>query len=333
MAAIDPKSDEYAEEVEELVDALIIQEREGDASHWDETARSLIAGIVDFLLRNRTSPTLVDVRTALTLSGKERETFFQGMAAAGGLARAAATLVQTAAPNERGSIYTTALRNTRWLDSKAMRTVLSSSDFDVRDIKKLPMTVYVVLPPNLLETHSRFMRMFVNLATRGMSRGGRPPHPVLFVLDEFFALGRLALIEKAAGLLASYGLKLWPIVQNITQLKQLYPKNYEAFVANAGCIQVFGVNDNTTSEFLLSRMGRTARVEIVGESVQRVITELREMQELEREVGRETGRQLIFRSGDLPMLLSRIDYDKNFPKNWYEDDPDFAKPNGSETLS
>ena len=328
MAAIDSSSREYAEEIEELIDALIIQEREGEASHWDETARSLIAGVADYLVRTKRGATLIDVRDALTLSGKQREAFFAGMSTAGGLARAAATLIQTAAPNERGSIYTTALRNTRWLESNAMRAILSSSDFDVRDIKKQPMTVYVVLPPNLLETHSRFMRMFVNLATRGLSKGERPRYPVLFVLDEFFALGRLSLMEKSAGLLASYGLKLWPIVQNIGQLRHLYPKNYETFVANAGCVQAFGVNDNTTSEFLIARMGKRARLELVGNVPQRVTTELLATQELEREVARETGRQLIFRNGEQPMLLRRLDYDKNFPLHWYNEDPDHKQKNG-----
>jgi type IV secretory pathway TraG/TraD family ATPase VirD4 len=120
-----------------------------------------------------------------------------------------------------------------------MQRALSASDFDIRDIKKEAMTVYVVLPPNLLETHSRFMRMFVNLANRGMSQGPKPAHPVLFVLDEFFALGRLALMEKSAGLMAGFGLKLWPIVQNMGQLRHLYPRNWEAFVANAGAVQAF----------------------------------------------------------------------------------------------
>jgi type IV secretory pathway TraG/TraD family ATPase VirD4 len=239
MAAINPKSPEFAEEIEELVDALIIQEREGEASHWDETARTLIAGVMSYLVQTRPGSTLVDLRNALTLGGMQREKLFEAMMKQGGLARSAAALIQTAGPNERGSIFTTTLRNTRWLESRAMQRVLSASDFDIRDIKKEAMTVYVVLPPNLLETHSRFMRMFVNLANRGMSQGPKPAHPVLFVLDEFFALGRLALMEKSAGLMAGFGLKLWPIVQNMGQLRHLYPRNWEAFVANAGAVQAF----------------------------------------------------------------------------------------------
>ena len=302
LAAIDPKSNQFAEDIDLVVDSLVIQEREGEASHWDETARTLIGGVLAHLVQTRKGATLVHMRQALTLEGMEREKLFKEMMAQGGIARAGASLIQTAGPNERGSIFTTALRNTRWLESKAMQEVLAESDFDIRNIKKEPMTVYVVLPPELLETHNRFMRLFVNLAIRGMSVGAKPRYPVLFVLDEFYALGRMTLIEKSAGLLASFGLKLWPIIQNIGQLKHLYPHNYEAFIANAGAIQAFGVSDNTTAEFLISRMGKTARTEQVGTNVMRVVEELREKQEVEREVSRDTGKQLIFRAGEQPML-------------------------------
>ena len=186
------------------------------------------------------------------------------------------------------------------------------------------MTVYVVLPPEYLETHKRFMRLFVNLAIRGMSSGEKPRYPVLFVLDEFYSLGRLTLIEKAAGLLSGYGLKLWPVIQNLGQLKHLYPNNWEAFVANAGAVQCFGVNDNTTSNYLISRMGKAARYEKMGATKIRIVEELREKDELERETAREAGKQVIFRSGDLPMLLRRIRYDKAFPKSWFNLDPDFG---------
>jgi hypothetical protein len=71
--------------------------------------------------------------------------------------------------------------------------------------------------------------MFVNLAIRGVSAGEKPKHPVLFLLDEFYSLGGLPLMEKAAGLMFGYGMKPWPIVQNLGQLQHLYPYNSETF--------------------------------------------------------------------------------------------------------
>ncbi|WP_395442847.1 type IV secretory system conjugative DNA transfer family protein [Caulobacter sp. UC70_42] len=45
-----------------------------------------------------------------------------------------------------------------------------------------------------------------------------PAAPVLFLLDEFAALGRLEPVERAFGLMAGYGLQLWPILQDMHQL-------------------------------------------------------------------------------------------------------------------
>lgn len=324
LSAIDPNSNQFAEEIDLLADALVVQEKDGDASHWDETARILIAGLLAYLINSRSDATLLDMRYALMREGDDQQSLFEEMLQLGGIAGTAASLLLNAGPNERGSILTTAIRNTQWLESTAMQAVLEQSDFDVRDIKKRLMTVYIVLPPEYLETHKRFMRLFVNLAIRGMSKGVKPKYPVLFLLDEFYSLGRLTLMEKSAGLLAGYGLKLWPVIQNLGQLQHLYPHNWEAFIANAGAVQCFGINDKTTAEYLVSRLGKTVRPEKIGQTTIRVVEELREMQEIERETSRESSKQLVFRSGDLPMLLQRTPYDTHFPEHWYNLDPDFG---------
>jgi len=330
LAAINPASPQFAEEVALLADALVVKERDSDSSHWDESVQILLAGMVAYFVKHYPGSTLVDLRLALTAASAARDQLFAAMQASGGIAATAASLVLNAGPNERGSFMTTALRNTQWLESEAMQAVLATSDFDIREIKKRAMTVYVVLPPEYLEEHKRFMRLFVNLAVRGISAGKKPKNAILFVLDEFYSLGRLALMEKSSGLLASYGLKLWPVIQNIGQLQHLYPHNWETFFANAGAVQCFGVNDKATAEYLVSRLGKTARVERVGRSDMRIVEELREMQEIEQEVSRQAGKQIIFRSGDLPMLLKRIRYDDAFPSVWFNPDPDFGNDDVAE---
>ena len=48
-------------------------------------------------------------------------------------------------------------------------------------------------------------------------------------------------------------------------------------------------------------------------------------------MSRESGKQVIFRSGDLPMLLKRINYDTAFSKKIFNDDPDFKDNAGGNT--
>ena len=58
------------------------------------------------------------------------------------------------------------------------------------------------------------------------------------------------------GLMAGYGLQLWPILQDISQLPTLYGQQANTFVANAGVLQAFGVNDHETALWLSRLMGQ-----------------------------------------------------------------------------
>ncbi len=86
--------------------------------------------------------------------------------------------------------------------------------------------------------------------------GPRLRTPTLFLLDEFAALGRLEAVERAMGLMAGYGLQLWPILQDLSQLRDLYGARANTFVANAGVLQVFGVSDVETARWLSQALGK-----------------------------------------------------------------------------
>lgn len=58
------------------------------------------------------------------------------------------------------------------------------------------------------------------------------------------------------GLMAGYGIQLWPILQDLSQLKDLYGTRAATFIANAGVQQVFGVNDLETAQWLSRSIGQ-----------------------------------------------------------------------------
>lgn len=85
-------------------------------------------------------------------------------------------------------------------------------------------------------------------------RGVKDARAIL--LDEFVALGRLEAVERATGLMVGYGLQLWPILQDMSQLRDLYEARASTFIANAGVQQVFGVNDFETAKWISQTMGQ-----------------------------------------------------------------------------
>ncbi|NVD26793.1 type IV secretory system conjugative DNA transfer family protein [Parasphingorhabdus flavimaris] len=171
--------------------------------------------------------------------------------------------------NERGGVLSTARRNTRFLSTPKIREVFSATSFDIDAIKTSEggMSIYICLPARMFPTHARFLRLIISMLLYRMEEIGleKPAngHPVLFILDEFSSLGHMEMLEKAAGLMAGYGVKLFPIVQDVTQMKKHYRESWETFLANAGTMMFFANSDLTTLDWLSKRMGET---EVIRES-------------------------------------------------------------------
>ncbi len=148
------------------------------------------------------------------------------------------------------------------------------SVFGFASLRHEVASVFLVLPPNRLDAYSRWLRLLVSQALAEIARDAETPQgapeapgaaqraslplrePALFLLDEFAALGRLEAVERAMGLMAGYGLQLWPILQDLSQLRALYGTRANTFVANAGVLQCFGVNDYETAKALSQLMGQ-----------------------------------------------------------------------------
>ena len=160
--------------------------------------------------------------------------------------------------NEWGSFRTTLSRSTKWLAEPAMQRHLRPSSFSLKKAVQEGWSVYVVLPPTDIPPFRSWLRLIARIAIEAkvelgtFQRGAQ----TLFILDEFAALGRFKLIEDSAGFLAGYGMKLLPVIQNIGQVKELYERNWETFLGNAGAIIAFGLNDGDSEKYVSERIGR-----------------------------------------------------------------------------
>lgn len=269
---IDLRSPDVAEDAALLADALVI-ERGGGDSHWDDEARALLAGLILHVasIEPQATRTLAKVRELVALPpdqfGELLDDMSVNLSAHGLVARCAYRLRQKA-DRERSGVVSTAQAHTHFLDSPRMAQVMGGSDFNLADLKRKRVSVFVVLPAERISTFNRWLRLMVGEALTAMARTpGKPSRPVLFLLDEFAVLGRLASVETAMGLMAGYGAQLWPILQDLSQLKVLYGERWRTFVANAGLVQAFNVADPLTAEHLSSMLGRrTATVRSVSAS-------------------------------------------------------------------
>src|SRR3954465_4170883 len=182
----------------------------------------------------------------------------QDSTAAGGLIARAANRHLSKADREAAGVLSSAQRHTHFLDSPRMVAVMARSDFRFAQLKDRTASVFLVLPPDRLGTYSRRLRLMVAQAITDMARSPvQPPSPVLFLLDEFAALGPLEPVVRAYGLMAGYGMQLWAILQDLHQLKSLYGPRAGTFLSNAGVTQIFNVNDVETAAWVSKTLGAT----------------------------------------------------------------------------
>jgi len=331
LAELDLQGADYVERVGLIADALVVPSPNVKDSFFDNSARALISGLIDYVLISKSVGD--DERNLATVRGlliHPDGPPLEEMSEMGGLAQAGAAGVLQAGKNAAGDVVSTAIAHTKWLDSAAMQSALGASDFSLRELNEGNTTVYLVLPPQYLDEHGRFLRLFVNLALQVAAEGRKGKYATLFLLDEFYALGRLQQLAKSAGLMAGYGVKLWPIIQNIGQVQELYPENWETFLGNAGQWMVFAVNDQTTAGYLSERLGKRIiwrkmrgpqgfEWEIAGTA------NLRDARELGRTISRASGNLTVFTESGEAFLLRRTPYDKLFKRSRYSPDP-FEQP-------
>ena len=223
---LDAASLDLAEDAMTLADALVFDEQTSEA-HWNEKAKALIAGIILYVVCHDDAAhrTLTRVRDYLTLAPDDFTallTVMQASDGAGGLIARSANRHVSKSHREAAGVLSTAQRHTHFLDSPRIALVVAASDFAFADLKDNVATVFLILPPDRLDTYSRWLRLLVAQAINELARSpAKPSRPVLLLLDEFAALGRLQPVERAMGLMAGYGLQLWPILQDIHQLRSL----------------------------------------------------------------------------------------------------------------
>lgn len=268
--------DDIVDEASSLADSIITSE--GDKiDHWTLSAKNLIRGFILYVMHTKPEHgSMKDIRTLLNMSfetGEDgdpdsMEYHLEVMrndpdAFDGVLAGIGASMLGKP-DNERGSIISTAIEQTAFLDSKRLKDHIDKSGLSsMRILKQKPATIYLVLPASRMGTHFRWLRALLTQAMTALEQEKNATgRPVLFILEEFPTLGYMRLIEASAGLMAGYDVKLWTVLQDLSQLQAHYPKSWETFLGNAGIIEAFGNTDMTTLEYLSKRMGQSLSYQI-----------------------------------------------------------------------
>lgn len=114
----------------------------------------------------------------------------------------------------------------------------SASDFDLRDVRRRRMSIYIGITPDHLSEAALLVNLvfsqLVNLNTKQLPEADPTLRfQCLLLLDEMTAIGKIHIISRAVAYMAGYNLRLLSIVQSVAQLESVYGRaDARTFITN-----------------------------------------------------------------------------------------------------
>lgn len=145
----------------------------------------------------------------------------------------------------------------------AIDRATATSDFDFADIRKTPLSVYLVVEPLMVKPLAPLIRLFFSdllASLQDHEPGKDEPWPVMIMLDEFNRLGKIPIVLDSIETLRSYRANLVIVTQTIPALDETYGENARrALQGNAGIKLYLTPSDEKTIEELSKAVGKTTK--------------------------------------------------------------------------
>ena len=222
----------------------------GKEPFWDISAGGLVSGLIVFLAHHReqAQQILKSLREMIYADDTDYQlaVLLDTCKTMHPMARGEIAAYLTHPDREtRPSVLSTARSYFKTLFSQRVEASLGESTFSLADIAQSePISIYLVLPPNKLQSHNRLIRLWVTtLMSAITSRRQIPQWPTLFLIDEAAQLGNFAPLVQAITLGRGYGVRVHTFWQDLSQLMACYPMEWRTIINNCGVKQVFGQTD------------------------------------------------------------------------------------------
>jgi type IV secretion system protein VirD4 len=139
----------------------------------------------------------------------------------------------------------------------------SRNDFDLRKLRKEPMSIFLGINPGDLSLLQPLLNLFIeqalNLQTRELPEHNPAlKYQVAFFLDEAAALGRIPILAKSIAYLPGYNVRLFLVIQAFSQLREIYgPQNAETMMKSLAVRIVYAPKDMSEATEISQELGNT----------------------------------------------------------------------------
>jgi type IV secretion system protein VirD4 len=259
-------------DVQNIADILVDPEGQLERrNHWEKTSHALLVGAILHVLYAERDKSLAGVATFLSDPRRSIASTLTAMKHTAHLGDRPHPVVAQAAQellnkseNERSGVLSTALSFLSLYRDPVVAAVTGRCDWRIADLVAgpRPVTLHLVVPPSDISRTKPLMRLILNQIGRRLTEDleattGR--HRLLFLLDEFPALGRLDFFESQLAFMAGYRLKAFLIAQSLNQIEKAYGQN-NAILDNCHVRVAFATNDERTAKRLSDALGTTTEL-------------------------------------------------------------------------
>ena len=281
------RTEHEAEDVQNIVHMIVDPDGRGLNDHWVKTGAALLTGTILHVLYAESNKTLRGVAGLLSdpattmpetiermLSTHHDDDGSMGWRNYHGAPTQTHPIVAESmrellnkSENERSGVFSTAMSFLSLYRDPVVAANTERSEFRIADLMNhdRPVSLYLVVPLASRDRLRPLMRLVLNQVVRTLTttmiyREGKAiadyKHPLLLMLDEFPALGRLDVFADALSLIAGYGLRACLIAQDLNQIHSTYGHD-EAITSHCHTRVAFTPNRVETARLLSQMTGDT----------------------------------------------------------------------------
>jgi type IV secretion system protein VirD4 len=225
---------------------LFIPDRPNTDPIWTSTPRSLFLGIILMLLETPGKPGTIGQMLRETLVEGDSSKYFArtikereeaGNPLSIECVMALNSYISIDADVTRAGIMAGFRSRFELWMNPLVDAATSANDFDLRLVRKTPMSIYVCVTPDNLERLAPLLNLFyqqlIDLNTRELPRHNKElQYTCLLNMDEEFSIGKIPALAKGISYLAGYHLRILSVFQSTAQVVELMSrdgaKNYTA---------------------------------------------------------------------------------------------------------
>ena len=265
------------ESISDLVNTIYAESaKRAQDPFWVKSASNLVEGLLIAMLEDSeidelgiTSQNfnLGTVASTLALRVDQLKSYFAVRDVNSFSKRKAQGAIDAPQSGTQQSIISTAMADLTAFSDPDILYITCNNDINFKDIGRKPTAVFLIVPDEKENRHI-FASLFITQAYKSLvelatESGGKLPHPVNFIIDEFANLPVIPGMENKITVARSRGMAFMLIIQALSQLRAKYGPDVAEIIKTNCNLQIFlATNDNETAEYFSKICGEKTIKEV-----------------------------------------------------------------------